>query len=84
MNVLRTWFSDGNITETVDVETLSESEKEYHLEKRQKRIERIMSQTCVTWKDIEYDDYSSLTYLGARLAPNFATMLTVFNEVRTE
>lgn len=82
MNVLRTRFSYGNITETVDVETLSESEKEYHLEKRQKRIERIMRQTCVTWKDIEYDDYSSLTYLGGRLAPNFAAMLTVFNEIK--
>lgn len=80
LTVLRTRLS--KFTETVDVETLSESEKEFYLEKRQKKIERITSQSCVTWKDIEYDEYSSLTYLGARLAPNYAAMLTVLNEIK--
>ena len=68
--------------ETVDVESLSESEKEYYLEKRRKKIEQIVNKTTVTWKDIEYDDYSSMTYLGARLAPNYAAMYTVFNEIK--
>lgn len=70
------------MTETVDFETLSESEKEYHLAKRQKNIERIISQTTVTWKDIEYDYHSALVYLAARLAPNYAAAYTVFNEIK--
>lgn len=61
---------------------MTESEKEYYLAKRQKNIERIVQQTTVTWKDIEYDDYSSLVYLAARLAPNYAAMHTVFNEIK--
>lgn len=61
---------------------LTESEKEYFLEKRRKKVQRIVNETTVTWKDIQYDDYSSVVYLAARLAPNYASMLTVFNEIK--
>lgn len=52
------------------------------MEKRRKKIEKIIKQVTVTWKDIEYNDYSALTYLAARLAPNYAAMLTVFKEIK--
>ena len=66
----------------VDVNAMSQAEREYFYQKRQAKIDRLMSKQGSSWKDIEYDAYASHVYLGARLATNYAVLMKVFKEIK--
>lgn len=68
-------------TEKLDFDLLTPDEKDFVLEKREKKIEKHLASRVFVWKDIEYDDRSACVYLAGRLAPNFAAISAVFYEV---
>lgn len=47
------------------------------------KIKKIVNQNAYRWRPIVYNQSTSLAYLVTRLAPDFASLHQVFNEIRS-
>jgi ribosomal protein RSM22 (predicted rRNA methylase) len=65
----------------VDWNSLTEDERAFILEKRKKKISDTISGMSTNWTNISYDDYKAHVYAAARLAPNYACLKYVFNDI---
>lgn len=66
----------------VEWSTLTEDEREFILTKRKRKINDVLSGTKPNWKDISYDDLKAHVYVGARLAPTYAALKYVMNDIK--
>ena len=65
-----------------DFKELSEDAKlEVYIE-RNKKIEQVVKKKILSWKEYKWNDYQSILYLAARLAPNYLATKFVFNEIK--
>lgn len=42
-----------------------------------------MNQNAYNWRPVVYDQTTSLAYLISRLAPDYASLYRIFNEIRS-
>ncbi|KAI1286951.1 Methyltransferase-like protein 17, mitochondrial [Halotydeus destructor] len=70
--------------ENVDISALGNDEKEFILEKRDKKVNELLAKGVYNWKELEYTEYSSTVYLAARLAGNYAALKSVFQEIKRD
>lgn len=67
----------------IDFNMLTDDERQFLLEKRKKKIGKLLSAPITQWKEIIYDtDYACAVYLGARLGHNYAVLMRVLNEIK--
>jgi ribosomal protein RSM22 (predicted rRNA methylase) len=66
----------------VDMNAMTVEERQFFLKKRQEKVERLVNKCGSRWQDIEYDNYAAHVYLAARLAPNYAVLMQIFQEIK--
>ncbi|XP_050423043.1 methyltransferase-like protein 17, mitochondrial [Adelges cooleyi] len=66
-----------------DIQNMSEEHKEKFEKFLKNRIEKLVAQRTYKWKPIDYNnEYVCFQYLLSRIAPDYATMRMLFNEIR--
>ncbi|XP_015787640.1 methyltransferase-like protein 17, mitochondrial [Tetranychus urticae] len=56
--------------------------REEELRKREEKIQATLKKEIYNWQPVEYDEYNSIVYMAARLAPNFAATKFVLHDIK--
>ena len=61
---------------------LSKDDKLKLLVKRNKKIEQVVKNKILSWKEYKWTEHKAVLYLAARLSANFMSTKFVFNEIK--
>ena len=60
---------------------LTEEDQKKILNSQNSKAKRLFKQKAYKWKPVSYNQSTALIYLVARLAPDFACLYNIFNEM---
>lgn len=75
-------FIKSQETEDPMAQGIDENLQQGLLDKRNFKVKKKMKQEIYNWKSIIYNEYMSATYMVGRLAPDFAALMRIFNEIQ--
>ncbi|XP_054159676.1 methyltransferase-like protein 17, mitochondrial [Oppia nitens] len=70
--------------EAIDLKSMSPEERHEVLQRIDIKVEKRLKDSLLNHLPIEYNEWKAAVYLAARLPPNFASIYSVFKEIRAE